>query len=472
MSRVLSGLKPESVFKIFEDICAIPHGSGNTKAISEYCVNFAKSRGLLVFCDELNNVIIKKPATAGYENHGAVVLQGHLDMVCEKDADSDFDFLTEGLRLKTDGEFVFAESTTLGGDDGIAVAMALAVLDDDSLCHPPLEVIFTTDEETGMYGAAGLDTACITAEKFINIDSENEGTFTVGCAGGCRVDIKLPLNVSNVNVPAYSVKISGLAGGHSGTEINKGRLNANKILGNFLGSIGGDVFISSISGGSKDNAIPVNAECIICTNKEVVSAAEKFVCANRLPSDKDLKITVNRVNECVCACPAATSKRIIDLLRELPNGVQAMSEDVNGLVETSLNIGVVKTENNVFSATLSVRSSKSRQKAALVEKLKKTAEKFGADFSVRGDYPAWEYRKNSPLRDVMTAVFKSIYGKEPKIEIIHAGLECGLFSEKIKNIDAVSIGPDLYDIHTPRERLSVSSVGRTYNYICRVLEAL
>lgn len=472
MSRVLSGLEPAKVFHIFEDICAIPHGSGNTKAISDYCVNFAKSRGLLVFRDKLNNVIIKKPASAGYENHGAVVLQGHLDMVCEKDADIDFDFLREGLRLKTDGEFVFADGTTLGGDDGIAVAMALAVLDDDSLRHPPLEAVFTTDEETGMYGAAGLDTTQLAAEKFINIDSENEGTFTVGCAGGCRVDIRLPLTISNVDVPAYSVKISGLIGGHSGTEINKGRLNANKILGDFLAGIGGEVFISSISGGSKDNAIPVNAGCVICTNKDVISAAEKFVSANRLPSDKDLKITVNRINDCACAFSALSSKQIIDMLRELPNGVQAMSADIKGLVETSLNIGVMKTENDAFSVTLSVRSSKSRQKDQLVKRLERTAKKFGADFSVRGDYPAWEYRRNSPLRDKMVNVFKEMYGKEPKIEIIHAGLECGLFSEKIKNIDAVSIGPDLYDIHTPRERLSVSSAKRTYNYICRVLEAL
>lgn len=468
--RVLKDLSPERVFRFFEDICSIPHGSGNTKAISDYCVSFAKARGLWYYQDKLNNVIIKKPATDGYENHGAIVLQGHLDMVCEKNADIDFDFSKGALNLKVDGDFVSATGTTLGGDDGIAVAMALSILDDNSLKHPPLEAVFTTDEETGMYGAQGIDTSLITAKRFINIDSENEGVFTVGCAGGARVDIRLKTEQIKLQKNAYRVSVSGLKGGHSGTEINKGRLNANKVLGLFLKSLDG-VLISSISGGNKDNAIPVNAECVICTNSEVFSLAERFVIENRADSDNGLKIQITPVT-CDTFFTADCSKRIIDLLCELPCGVQSMSGDIDGLVETSLNIGIMKSYADVFSLSLSVRSSKSSEKLRLIDKLMCIAENFGADFDTYGDYPAWEYRKNSNLRDTMASVYKDMYCKTPQIEIIHAGLECGLFSEKIADIDAVSIGPDMFDIHTPRERLSVSSVGRTYKFLCRVLEEL
>ena len=470
MGRVLSGIKPENVFRIFEDICAIPHGSGNTKAISDYCVKFARSRGLFVYQDEFNNVIIKKPASKGYENHGAVALQGHLDMVCEKEADSDFNFLTDGLCLETDGDFVFAKGTTLGGDDGVAVAMALAILDDNSLSHPPLEVIFTTDEEIGMYGAVGLDTSSITAKKFINIDSENEGVFTVGCAGGCRVDMKLTLEPEKAEKQAYKVEVSGLSGGHSGTEISKGRLNAIKILGKFLGRLG-EVRIADIWGGAKDNAIPVSAGCIFLSVSDVYSAAADFQNENRVPSDSNLEISIKPC-ECNRLLSLKQSKIIVDMLNELPYGIQSMSQDIKGLVQTSDNVGIMRLEGNKFCVSLSVRSSKKDEKSKLLNKLKSIAEKYGAGVCLRGDYPAWEYRESSPLRNTMSVVFNEMYGREPKIEVIHAGLECGLFSEKIKDIDAVSIGPDLFDIHTPRERLSISSLERTYKYICHALEAL
>ncbi|MBR4761581.1 MAG: aminoacyl-histidine dipeptidase [Clostridia bacterium] len=471
MNRVLSGLKPERVFAIFEDICAIPHGSGNTAAISEYCCAFAKRLGLWCHRDGLNNVIIKKPASVGFEDREPVVLQGHLDMVCEKEQGIDFDFLKSGLRLKTDGDYVCAAGTTLGGDDGIAVAMALAIAEDNSLKSPPLELVFTTDEETGMYGAAGLDASLVTAKRFINIDSENEGVFTVGCAGGCRVEIKLPLKAEKAEGTAYNVSVSGLTGGHSGTEINKGRLNANSVLAQFLKTLGGDIRVLGVSGGSKDNAIPTNAGCVVFCGGDINAAAKKFALENAVPADSGLKVDISPANA-DAAFSADGTKKVIDILNALPCGVQKMSEDIKGLVETSLNIGVVDSDECGISVTLSVRSSKSAGKAALINRLKEIADSFGAHFETRGDYPAWEYRKDSPLRDKMTAVFKSIYKKEPVIEVIHAGLECGLFAEKIEGIDAVSIGPDLFDIHTPRERLSISSVCRTYNYICRVLEEL
>lgn len=470
MERVLAGIRPQRVFEIFEDICAIPHGSGNTKAVSDYCADFARAHGLSFSQDNLNNIIIRKPASAGYEKCETVVIQGHLDMVCEKEKALDFDFEHEGLRLKIEGDYISASGTTLGGDDGVAVAMALSILEDDSLRHPPLEVIFTTDEETGMYGAAGFDVSCVTAKRFINLDSENEGVFIVGCAGGVRVDINLPVSTKTIIKPAYKVEISGLAGGHSGTEINKGRLNANKVLGKFLSQLE-NVNISEISGGAKDNAIPVSAFCVFSCYGDAVSAAKIFVEENGLPTDDGLKITVSRQTAERFFC-AESSKKVIELLNELPYGVITFSEDIKDLVETSVNLGVVRTRGDAVTFTLSLRSSKSAEKQALKEDIENIAAKFGAEVSERGDYPAWEYRKNSQLRDTMTSVFRELYGREPKIEIIHAGLECGLFSEKIKGIDAVSIGPDLFDIHTPRERLSISSLARTYSYICRVLEAL
>ena len=460
----------EKMFEFFKDICSIPHGSGNTKQISDYCVNFAKERGLWYYQDKLNNVIIKKSSSVGYENKDAIVLQGHLDMVCEKREDINFDFYSDKLNLKTDGDLLFAEGTTLGGDDGIAVAMALSILDDETLSHPPLEVVFTSDEETGMYGAQGLDASFITAKKFINIDSEDEGVFTVGCAGGIRVDLKIPVRTKNTVMPAYKVSVSGLVGGHSGIEINKNRLNANKVMGDFLKSAGNDILISSISGGSKDNAIPVNAECVVFTDGDLYTYAENFIKTLKSVDDKPgIEITPSKCN---CAFDSESSNKIISLLCSLPNGVIKMSEDIGGLVETSLNIGVIKSENDIFSLTLSVRSSKSREKAKLINKIKGIAKDFKAQFSLRGDYPAWEYRKDSTLRDIMTSVYKSMYGKLPQVEIIHAGLECGIFAEKIEDIDAVSIGPDIFDVHTPRERLSISSAERTYKFICGVLEAL
>ncbi len=470
MSRVLTGLKPERVFEIFEDICSIPHGSGNTKAISDYCADFAKRCGLWYSQDNLNNIIIKKPAFKGYENAEPVVLQGHLDMVCEKENGVDFDFERDGLKLKVDGDFVSAAGTTLGGDDGIAVAIALSILEDKSVRAPEIQVIFTTDEETGMYGAVGIDVSCITAKKFINIDSEDEGIFTVGCAGGARVDIKLPLKSELNTKPAYTVQIKGLTGGHSGTEINKGRLNANKLLGKFLSDTQ-NVQIGEIKGGNKDNAIPVFASCTVVSDSDIISKAAVFEESNRVPEDNELTVTVTPC-ECERLFDLESSKKIIGLINSLPFGVVALNPDIEGLVETSLNIGIIRSDENEFSVSLSVRSSKRSQKEALIDRLKTIGESYGAAVSVRGDYPAWEYRKCSTLRDKMNEVFEKMYGKKPKIEIIHAGLECGLFGEKIKDIDAVSIGPDLFDIHTPRERLSISSVKRTYEFICCVLEEL
>ena len=472
MANILKGLKPQRVFEIFEDICNIPHGSGNTKEISDYCVEFAKDRGLWFYRDDLNNVIIKKAASAGCENHPVVIIQGHLDMVCEKEPDCDIDFLRDGLKLRVEGDFVSADGTTLGGDDGIAVAMALSIAEDTTLCHPPLEILFTVDEETGMYGAEGLDATLLSGKRLINIDSEAEGILTVGCAGGARAEIKMPLLEGEITAPCYDVTVGGLIGGHSGAEINKGRLNSNVVMGKFLQTLDGEYSVIDIEGGLKDNAIPTLTKCVISTSCDIAALAQRFVNDNKVPTDSSLCITVEPITQKKHGFTADSSRAIAQFLATVPNGVQAMSRHIDGLVETSLNLGILKVEKGCLCASFAVRSSVGAEKLKLLERLSAFAENFGGKYSSHSHYPAWEYREDSPLRDTFSTVFERIYGKEMIIEAIHAGLECGLFSEKIDGLDAVSFGPDLFDIHTPRERLSIASTARTYNYLCEVLKEI
>lgn len=465
----LSHLHPLRVFHYFEEICGIPHGSGDTGRISDYCVAFAEAHGLWYRQDALGNVLIKKPATPGYEDHPAVVLQGHLDMVCEKDPDCTIDFAADGLDVATDGEWVFAHGTTLGGDDGIAVAMALAVLESDALCHPPLEVLFTIDEETGMDGAVGLDGSDIEGRLLINVDSEEEGVLTVSCAGGARAEIAIPLTYTRADAPAYTVTVSGLQGGHSGVEIDKGRLNANVVMGQFLKAL--DCRIASIEGGLKDNAIPVLCRAIVTSNEDVVAAAKAFADAHKVPGDPDLTISVEMALADETLDESSTQK-VVDFLTTVPNGIRSMSADIDGLVQTSLNLGILTSEEDTLCASFAVRSSKNEEKTALLQQLEQVAASFGGTYASHGHYPAWEYRPQSRLRDVMCAVWQKRTGAEPTVLAIHAGLECGLLCEKLPGLDAVSIGPDMRDIHTSRERLSVASTARTYAYLCDVLKEL
>ena len=469
---MLEKLAPERVFHFFEDICAIPHGSGNTDAISDYCVRFAVEHGFEHTKDSLNNVIIKKPASAGYEAHPTVILQGHLDMVCEKDADLDFDFTKDGLKLTVNGDLVSANGTTLGADDGIAVAMMLAVLEDDSLAHPPIEAVFTVDEETGMYGAQALDVTKLSGSTFINLDSGEEGVLTVGCAGGSKIDIKFPIKTVENKLPCKKIVLSGLLGGHSGVDINKGRQNADKMLGNLLKTLPFEYNLVSINGGFKDNVIPNACECVISCSEDVSKYTESFVQTNKIATDPNLAVSVEDVAVSASRLDAKSTKDIVSFLTTVPFGVTAMSKDIDGLVQSSLNLGIIFTDETSFNAVLSVRSSVLAEKVGMVEDLKKLAESFGADFSTHGDYPAWEYRTNSRLRDTMVSVYEKLCGKTPGIAAVHAGLECGLFNEKIADFDAVSMGPDMWDIHTAKERLSVSSTKRTYDYLCEVLKEL
>ena len=478
---VLNHIQPEGVFTIFEQLCAIPHGSRNTKAISDFCVDFAQQRGLRYIQDESNNVILFAPASKGMEHAQPVILQGHLDMVCEKTPDCDLDMEKQGLRLKTDGEWIWADQTTLGGDDGIAVAYALAILDDASIQHPPLEVILTVDEEIGMLGAASIDLGQIGGRRLLNIDSEEEGVLLTSCAGGATVCCSIPMMWSVKKGLRVTVKIHGLRGGHSGTEINKGRANANMLLGRFLKELDKEYpyALCTVDGGLKDNAIPREsmADLIISPDylEELRAYAQKTQDAWREEfgeNDPDIAISVDEIGIDSHEVMFGDCRRnVLAVMSQLPNGVQAMSQEIEGLVQTSLNLGILTTDFRGVHMTFSVRSSINAEKDALMEQLADLMARYGGGAEIEGEYPAWEYRKESKLRRIMTQVYTEQYGEAPKIEAIHAGVECGLLAGKLPDLDAISFGPDIEEIHTTRERLSIPSVQRTWQFLLGVLKA-
>lgn len=479
IKQKLAGLAPESVFQYFETLCAIPHGSGNTKGISDYLVAFAQERSLRYIQDGLNNVIIFADGTEGYEDHAPVILQGHMDMVCEKDADCTIDMDNEGLDITHDGEYVFARGTTLGGDNGIAVAYALAILADDTIPHPPLEVVITVDEETGMFGAAGIDLSMLNGRTLLNIDSEEEGIFTVSCAGGARGTILLPVERRAVYGPCVRLTVEGLQGGHSGVEIHKNRANANKVMGEFLSRVQQlmPVCITKISGGAKDNAIPRSCEVTLVVLGMYIERINDIAAQlqREIRENYDEPFAVVRGDDVDAlggnGLTTECSSKLIALLNAAPNGVQAWSKDIEGLVQTSLNLGIVEMD-ETLRLTFAVRSSVNAEKVEILEKLKALAEFHGAQYAQMGDYPAWEYKADSRLRDTMVTVYRRMFQKEPQVVAIHAGLECGLLSEKLPGLDCVSIGPEMYDIHTSRERLGIASVERTWRFILEILKSL
>ena len=476
----LSALEPRQVFHFFREICAIPHGSGNTKAISDYLVAFAKERSLSCIQDKLNNVLIFAPASQGYEDHAPVIVQGHMDMVCAKDPDSTHDFATDGLELRTDGKFLYANGTTLGGDDGIAVAYALALLDSKDIPHPPLEVVITVDEETGMYGAAGVDLSMLKGRMLLNIDSEEEGIFTVACAGGCRSTLRLPLERRAVYGPCIELRIEGLRGGHSGMEINRNRCNANKAMGELLSRIQEKVrlCLTSLTGGSADNAISFSARAkavaMSMDLEPINEIVEQFQAEIRREYDEpNAQIIASNVDALGGnALTAQSTSQVVALLCAAPNGVQAMCAAMPELVQTSLNLGVMAIEGDWLRLTFSVRSSVNEEKQALLEKLRQLAQFHGAQYSQTGDYPAWEYKEDSVLRPVLVEVYREMFRKEPQVVSIHAGLECGLLGEKLPGLDSVSLGPNMYDIHTSREKLDIASAQRTWEFLLAVLKKL
>ena len=472
-------LYPQRVFYYFEQIAAIPHGSRNTKAISDFLVDFAKEHNLVWYQDENNNVVIVKEASAGYEAAEPIIIQGHMDMVCEKEKGVDIDFEKDGLKLYIDGDFLKAEGTTLGGDDGIAVAYALALLDSQEIAHPKLEVVITVDEEIGMLGAEAIDLSMLTGHTMLNIDSDVEGSFLTGCAGGMAVNVTLPIKRVMQSGEKVALTITGLEGGHSGSEIDKEHGNANILMGRLLRALFEETpfGIISLAGGLKDNAIPRECVTELLVPQENVNLVKEI--ADKL--DIELKKEFMTADPSVCIefedlgkkeeriLDFGSVSRVIFYLRSVPNGVQHMSQVMHGMVETSLNLGIMELKEDALHTVTSIRSSVGTRKADLLDRVTAIVELLGGEAEVEGDYPAWEYKQDSSLRPQIAKVYKQLYGKDPVFETIHAGLECGLLSEKIKNLDCVSFGPDNFDIHTPKERLSISSTGRVWDFIVEFL---
>ena len=493
---MLRELEPANVFTFFEEICQIPHGSGNTEQISNYLAEFAQKRNLEYYQDVLGNVIIIKEATPGYEEHEPVMLQGHMDMVAVKESDCAIDMQKDGLKLAVEGDWLSAEGTSLGGDDGIALAYGLALLDGTEYHHPRIELVFTVDEEVGMDGARALSVSPLKAKRLINLDSEEEGIFLAGCAGGARVNMVLSFERKLKQGTLCKISISGLKGGHSGGEIHKERGNAICILGRVLARLSEklDLCLVGLEGGVADNAIPISSSVELLVTGHADQEEEKNalssdecqklvaeICAETNAmlrgelADKDGDVKIEAAFQDIGKLEVmgeALSKRAIDLLNSLPYGVQAMSSAMPGLVETSLNPGLLRMNDDKIRIGISVRSSIDSAKDALVGKLKSLAYLAGAKAEVTGDYPGWAYRKISPLRDKMVEVYKDLYQKEPVVQAIHAGVECGLLAHKIPGLDCVSIGPDMKDIHTTGEMLSIPSVRRMWEYLLKVLEVL
>lgn len=482
-NRVLENLQPERVFYYFEEISKIPRPSYHEKAISDYLVGFAKDHGLEWQQDEKYNVIMIRPASAGYENEEPVIIQGHMDMVCEKEADCDKDMDSEGLDLMVDGDLISAKGTTLGGDDGIAVAYALALLEDESFAAPRLEFVCTTSEETGMEGAHHIDLSICKGKRFLNIDSEEEGTILASCAGGGRLVVRLGVAREAASGVRLSVVVDGLLGGHSGAEIDKGRANADMVMARILRRTAQEteVRLAAFVGGEKDNAIPRRSAADIVVSEEAAEAAErriaeegKKIAAEYGTADPGIQVTVKRADgdaaaDDAGALTAEDTEKVISLMLSLPNGIVRMSDYIAGLVETSLNLGILKLDGDEFSITYALRSSVATAYEALRENIRFVAENRGATVEVRSEYPAWQFVEKSRLRETMAEVYREQTGKELKVEAIHAGLECGIFAEKLPGMDAVSFGPDILDIHTPQERMSVSSVERVYRLLREVI---
>ena len=486
--KYLEGLEPKKVFEYFEYISSVPRGSGNTKAVSDLCVKFAKERGLDVYQDDINNVIIRKPATPGYENAPIVILQGHLDMVCAKTDTCTKDMAKEPIDLTHDDKYVFAKNTTLGGDDGIAVAYALAILDSSDIKHPAIEAVFTVDEETGMDGASIIDPDKIKGRILLNIDSEEEGIFTCGCAGGCRVNGEIPVRyVKPVkNVTYYRISLNGLKGGHSGTEIHKQPASANYLLGRVLYELSEkyDFGLSYLKGGKFDNVICEAAEAVIAFD-EVVKIGlmvnfenlEKELKLEYGYVNPDLSLKIEEIEPARFGCryevlEQDSLNRVLSSLYLSYQGVIETDPELKGMIRTSQNLGIIELKPDKFCFSFLVRSSIDAQKDAAVAKIAKLAKILGGKVSYTGNYPGWKFSADSPLREVCRETYVELFNKEPVISSIHAGLECGLFASKLLGLDAISIGPDILDIHTPNERLDIASVGRVWKFLLTVLEKM
>ncbi|HCD46401.1 MAG TPA: aminoacyl-histidine dipeptidase, partial [Lachnoclostridium sp.] len=456
-SKALVNMEPVEVFQYFEEISSIPRGSGNERRISDNLVSFAEEHKLEVIQDKALNVIIKKPGTRGYEESPGVVIQGHMDMVCEKRPDVIHDFMTDPIQLKIVEDMIYANGTTLGGDDGIAVAMGLAVLASDTLEHPPVELVVTTSEETGMDGAHVLDPKNVSGKTLINIDSEEEGILTVSCAGGCTSKINIPIiwESANPGRAAYTIDISGLKGGHSGVEIHKGRANANKLMARLLKSVSSEMELNlcSVNGGSKHNAIARDAQAVVCVNidnvselKEQVSGLEEIFKDEFKTADPDIKVELKPAeNMPERIMSKDTKENIINFMYLIPNGIQSVSMDIEGLVESSLNLGVVQTKEDSVEVISSIRSSVGSIKDNIYNTVAAIASLTNGKVTAESDYPEWKYNPDSKVRQLFIDLYEKLFGEKPLISAIHAGLECAIFDKKFDgNLDMISVGPTMF----------------------------
>lgn len=481
MTYKITGYQPERLFHFFEDISAIPRGSSNEKAISDYLVAFAKERGLWYHQDALHNVIIKKPASAGAEDKPAVMLQGHLDMVCEKLAGVDHDFEKDGIDLIVKDGVLTANGTTLGGDNGAAVALMLAVLDDDTLAHPALECVFTTQEETGLTGAADLDKSLISARTMINLDSEEEGIATVSCAGGMRFTMTRPITRHTASGKLLTIDVSGLLGGHSGTDINKERQNGIILLARLINRVLHETGaqLASFAGGSKDNAIPREVcAVLVCSDADIEKAqsiAEAMAAdfaAELVPFEPDFKCTISAQDGAAEVLSEADAKAFISAICLAPNGVRRRNLKQDGFVVTSLNLGVARMDDTTATLVFAPRSSVASLQNYTTDCLYLLAETFGFDCDIAGAYPGWSFAEESPIRDTFIASYRELFDADLKIEAIHAGLECGLFSDALPGLDAIAVGPTIRGCHTPDEYLPLDSFERFYSLLTDVLSRL
>lgn len=472
-------LKPERVFYYFEEISRIPRESYKEKQISDYLVAFGKTNNLEVYQDEKNNVVLRKKPFKGYENHRGIILQGHMDMVCEKTEESLHNFDKDSIQLEVDGNYLKAKDTTLGADNGIALAMAMAILEDENLEHGPLEFLATTSEETDLGGALFLKEGILKGNLLINLDSEDEGIVTVGSAGGIEIDISLPIKKEPlIDGKNYKIKVSNLLGGHSGIEIDKNRGNANKILGEFLEILKEKTLIKlvSISGGSKDNAIPVSSEAIIFSEenidekiKEVISQIKERYTEFEPTVDIVSEVLEIKFNE---SFSEKSFLRYLKVIKKIPTGVYSWMKEYKDVVESSDNLAIVKTEKSDVKIIVSLRSSDRAILEELKNKIFTILEENNANHELSNGYPEWKFKKESYLREMALKVYKEMYKKDMKVEVIHAGLECGAISQKYPNIDFISIGPNIKNVHTTRECLDILSTERVYNYLLELLKEL
>ena len=484
MSEIVN-LEPRIVWEQFDAITQVPRPSKKEGKIIEFLVDFARKHNIEYKKDAIGNVVMRKPATPGFEDRPAVILQSHMDMVCEKNSDVEFDFDNDPIRTHIDGGWVRAEGTTLGADCGIGMAAALAVMIDPAVQHgPALEALFTVDEETGLTGAFELGEEMLTGKYLINLDSEDEGEIFIGCAGGIDTiaTFRYAMEEAPKNYSFFRVDVSDLQGGHSGMEIGKNRANANILMGRFLYGLKEQLpyELAELEGGQKDNVIPRECSCALLIQPEDTEILKDYACRLTAElrkeysgSDAGISVSVEFQEETqIGVLHPVSQEKVLFYLMNVPNGVQKMSGNIPGLVETSTNLGAARLEDEVFYASCGVRSSVNSAKYAVSDKIEYLTEFLGGDYKKEGEYPAWEYREQSPLREHMIEVYQDMYQKAPRVEAVHAGLECGLFYEKIPGLDCVSTGPNLWDIHTPQEKMEIASVRRVWEYLIQVLATM